>query len=178
MRKGADCGCAWSPARNVLAKKSLRRTIVLFFLLEHFWLCFYLSPHESHVEGKEDCRSVGVGVGGWSPFRSPLGVPGFSSSCHAFSPESYSGPSQPWLPETSQLSQSRLRALPSSSCPSKMLFGAGSILLIAWLLSSSLSRKLPQVSRPLGPWPLALSAPQHSPCTLLISSGAPRPPQA
>lgn len=40
-----DPGSAWSPAGNVLAKKVCREPLRLFFLLEHFWLCFCLSPH-------------------------------------------------------------------------------------------------------------------------------------
>lgn len=43
LRK-VDRGCAWSPAGNVLAKKVCREPLCLFFLLEHFWLCFCLSP--------------------------------------------------------------------------------------------------------------------------------------
>lgn len=39
-----DPGSAWSPAGNVLAKKVCREPLCLFFLLEHFWLCFCVSP--------------------------------------------------------------------------------------------------------------------------------------
>lgn len=33
------------PSRKCFSQKSLPRTVVSFFLLEHFWLCFCLSPH-------------------------------------------------------------------------------------------------------------------------------------
>lgn len=43
-KERVDPGCTWSPAGNVLAKKVCQEPLCLFFLLEHFWLCFGLSP--------------------------------------------------------------------------------------------------------------------------------------
>lgn len=70
-RKAVDCGCAWSPAGNVLAKKSLLRTIVPFFFCWNISGCASTSRHVGAtwrvgritVEG----RMGGMGWVGWSP---------------------------------------------------------------------------------------------------------------
>lgn len=51
------------PSWKCSSQKSLPRTIVSFFLLEHFWLCFCLSPRGIVMRG-----SVGVGQGAGIPF--------------------------------------------------------------------------------------------------------------
>lgn len=45
LRRAVDCGCAWSPAGNVLAKKSLLRTIVPFFFCWNISGCVSTSRH-------------------------------------------------------------------------------------------------------------------------------------